>query len=93
MTEGEVSEDTLRLAADYAERALQINPYSAPYLDTAGWIYFKLGHIQLARDFIDRSLNINPNNPEVLMHMGDILEYLGKSNEAYIYYMRANKLK
>lgn len=93
MTEEEVSEDTLRLAAGYVERALAINPYSAPYLDTAGWIYFKLGHIQLARDFIDRSLEINPDNPEVLMHMGDILEYLGKSNEAYIYYMRANKLR
>jgi len=93
LTEGEVSEDTLRLAADYVERALTINPDSAPYLDTAGWIYFKLGHVQLARDFIDRSLSINPENAEVLMHMGDVLEYLGKSNEAYIYYMRADGLK
>jgi len=93
LTEGDVSEDTLRHAAEYVERALAINPDSAPYLDTAGWIYFKLGHVQLARDFIDRSLNINPENPEVLMHMGDVLEYLGKSNEAYIYYMRADGLK
>lgn len=93
LTEGEVSEDTLRHAAGFVERALVINPNNAPYLDTAGWIYFKLGHIQLAREFIDRSLNINPDNPEVLMHMGDVLEYLGKSNEAYIYYMRAGKLR
>ncbi len=92
LSEGEVGEDTLRHAAEYVERALMINPDNAPYLDTAGWIYFKLGHIQLARDFIDRSLSINPDNPEVLMHMGDVLEYLGKSNEAYIYYMRAEKL-
>ena len=93
LTEGEVSEDTLRFAADLVERALVINPDNAPYLDTAGWIYFKLGHIQLAREFIDRSLSINPDNPEVLMHMGDILEYLGKSNEAYVYYLRAGKLR
>lgn len=93
LTEGDVSEDTLRHAAEYVEQALLINPDSAPYLDTAGWIYFKLGHAQLARDFIDRSLTINPDNPEVLMHMGDVLEYLGKSNEAYIYYMRAGKLR
>ena len=93
LTEGDVSEDTLRHAAEYVERALQINPDNAPYLDTAGWIYFKLGHVQLARDFIDRSLLINPENAEVLMHMGDVLEYLGKSNEAYIYYMRAGKYK
>ncbi len=93
LTEGEVSEDTLRHAAEFVERALLINPDSAPYLDTAGWIYFKLGHVQLAREFIDRSLNINPDNPEVLMHMGDVLEYLGKSNEAYVYYLRADQLK
>lgn len=93
LTEGEVSEDTLRHAAEYVERALLISPDNAPYLDTAGWIYFKLGHVQLAREFIDRSLIINPDNPEVLMHMGDVLEYLGKSNEAYIYYLRANQLK
>ncbi len=93
ITEGEVSEDTLRHAADFVERALLVHPDHAPYLDTAGWIYFKLGHIQLARELIDRSLTINPDNAEVLMHMGDVLEYLGKSNEAYIYYMRADRLK
>ncbi len=93
LTEGDVSEDTLRHAAEFVEKALLIVPDNAPYLDTAGWIYFKLGHVQLAREFIDRSLNINPDNPEVLMHMGDVLEYLGKSNEAYIYYMRADKYK
>ncbi|NQV29775.1 MAG: tetratricopeptide repeat protein [Candidatus Marinimicrobia bacterium] len=93
LTEGEVGEDILRHAAEYAERALTINPDNAPYLDTAGWIYFKLGHVQLAREFIDRSLSINPENAEVLMHMGDVLEYLGKSNEAYIYYQRADQLE
>ncbi len=93
ITQGEVSVDTLRMAAEFVERALVINPHNAPYLDTAGWIYFKLGHVQLAREFIDRSLEINPENAEVLMHMGDVLEYLGKSNEAYIYYMRADKYK
>lgn len=93
ITEGDVSEDTLRHAAEFVERALLIKPDNAPYLDTAGWIYFKLGHVQLAREFIDRSLSINPDNSEVLMHMGDVLEYLGKSNEAYIYYQRADKLK
>lgn len=93
ITEGDVSEDTLRHAAEFVERALAIQPANAPYLDTAGWIYFKLGHVQLAREFIDRSLSINPDNAEVLMHMGDVLEYLGKSNEAYIYYMRADKLR
>ncbi|MBT4129468.1 MAG: tetratricopeptide repeat protein [Candidatus Marinimicrobia bacterium] len=93
ITEGDVSEDTLRHAATFVERALLINPDHAPYLDTAGWIYFKLGHVQLARELIDRSLSINPENAEVLMHMGDVLEYLGKSNEAYIYYMRADKLR
>ncbi len=93
ISEGEVSEDTLLHAAEFAERALIISPDHAPYLDTAGWIYFKLGHVQLARDFIDRSLTINPDNAEVLMHMGDVLEYLGKSNEAYIYYMRADRLR
>ncbi|NQV51491.1 MAG: tetratricopeptide repeat protein [Candidatus Marinimicrobia bacterium] len=93
LAEGEVSEEILRHAVEYVERALNVSPDNAPYLDTAGWIYFKLGHVQLAREFIDRSLSINPENAEVLMHMGDVLEYLGKSNEAYIYYQRADQLE
>lgn len=86
-------EAVLRQASDMVQRALAINPQSAPYLDTAGWIYFKLGHIQLAREFIQRSLEIEPENAEVLRHMGNILEFLGKSNEAYVYYLRADKLE
>ena len=93
LAEQSSDEGVLREAGDMVERALSINPQSAPYLDTAGWIYFKLGHIQLAREFIQRSLEIEPDNVEVLRHMGQILEFMGKSNEAYVYYLRADKLE
>jgi tetratricopeptide (TPR) repeat protein len=38
-----------------AEKALALDPANAAYLDTAGWIYFKLGDIDRALEFLKKA--------------------------------------
>ena len=76
------SVDDLNFALELAENAISIEPDNAAFLDTIGWIYFKLGTYRKAEEFIEKSLSINDNNPVILEHLGDIYLKLNKSAEA-----------
>ena len=76
------SVDDLNFALELAENAISIEPDNAAFLDTIGWIYFKLGTYRKAKEFIEKSLSINDNNPVILEHLGDIYLKLNKSAEA-----------
>jgi tetratricopeptide (TPR) repeat protein len=79
----------LEKARDMAERALEAAPDNASYLDTAGWIYYRLGDYRKARELVGKSLEISPDSAEVLEHMGDIMDKLGDKNAAVSYWKRA----
>ena len=76
------SVDDLNFALELAENAISIEPDNAAFLDTIGWIYFKLGTYRKAEEFIEKSISINDNNPVILEHLGDIYLKLNKSAEA-----------
>jgi Tfp pilus assembly protein PilF len=69
--------------------SLQIEPNSASYLDTYGWILYQKKEYQKAKNYIEQSLTISPNSGEVLEHYGDILYQLGEKTEAIKYWNRA----
>lgn len=54
----------------------------AAYLDTVGWVYFKLGDNDRARRFIRASIDTGEASAEVLEHLGDVYEALGNLEEA-----------
>jgi tetratricopeptide (TPR) repeat protein len=60
--------------------SLEIEPDNASYLDTIGWIYFKMKNYKQAKKFIEMSLKINPNSAVVMEHLGDI--YFGMEDYA-----------
>ena len=76
------SVDDLNFALELAENAISIEPDNAAFLDTIGWIYFKLGTYRKAEEILEKSLSINDNNPVILEHLGDIYLKLNKSAEA-----------
>lgn len=82
----------LEKALSMAERALKTDENSASYLDTIGWIHFKMGNYQKAKQFLARSLEENPESAEVLEHMGDVLEKLN-DKQAVEYWKRALELE
>ncbi len=62
--------------------SLQLEPNSASYLDTYGWILYQKKDYQKAKSYIEQSLKISPKSGEVLDHYGDILYQLGEKENA-----------
>ena len=79
----------LNKALIMAKKAIMLEPKNASYLDTIGWIYFKLNQIEKAKEYLESSLEISKDNSVVLEHLGDVLMKDNKQKEAINYYKRA----
>lgn len=55
------------------KKAVDINPDSPAYLDSLGWVYYKLGLLKEAKTFIKRALEKNSDNEEIKSHYQQIL--------------------
>ncbi|OGB67433.1 MAG: hypothetical protein A2Y94_10425 [Caldithrix sp. RBG_13_44_9] len=76
-------------ALELVTRALEIDPENGAYLDTKGWIYYKLGDYPRALEFIQKALNSREESSEVLEHMGDVYLKLDQPDQAKIYWQKA----
>ena len=85
-------DERIELAKKYSHNAIELAPDQAAYLDTYGWILFKMGNTNEAHKYIEKSLEIDNENAEVLKHMGDILIKMKKYTEAIEYYHKALSL-
>ena len=77
------------LALELSKSAIKISPKSAPYLDTIGWIYFKMNKYDKALDYIKESLNLDENNPTIREHFEQIIK--AKAELEYSEKQRAKK--
>lgn len=87
-----VRETNLERAKELALRAIELAPENAAYLDTVGWVYFKLGDYDRARRFIRASIDTGEASAEVLEHLGDVYEALGNLDEAKKWWKQALEL-
>jgi tetratricopeptide (TPR) repeat protein len=81
--------EKVELSKKYSRRAIELAPDQAAYLDTYGWILFKMGDTKKAHKYINKSLEIDNENAEVLEHMGDILVKMNKKTQAKEFYQKA----
>ena len=76
----------LQRALEMAKRAIELDPRNSAYLDTMGWVYFKLGDYRKAEEFVRKALSERTKadgSPETLEeHLGDIYEKLGDTSKA-----------
>ena len=79
-------------ALTLAEKAIQLSPNTSAYLDTVGWIYFKLGNFEKAKEFIAQSIVYDGSSAVVLEHYGDVLVALEEKDEALVFYKKAFEL-
>jgi len=79
----------LNKALAMATKAIELEPKNAAYLDTIGWIYYKMNNIEKALSFIRRSVELENDNAVVLEHLGDVLIANNQLEEAIIYYLKA----
>lgn len=82
---GEDLEYALRLS----KKAIEISPQTSAYLDTIGWIYYKLSDLEKAKEFISKAILYDDTSAVILEHYGDILMDLNEESEALIFYQKA----
>lgn len=81
--------ENLERAKELALKAIEVAPENSAYLDTVGWVYFKLQDYDRARRFIKASIDTGTASAEVLEHLGDVYEKLGQPNEAQKWWKQA----
>ncbi len=83
------NDTNLDQALNFIRRALELEPNSAAYRDTLGWIYFKQGRLEDALKEIHQADLIMENDAEILLHLGDVYFALDKTDQAVIYWKRS----
>ena len=78
-------EDALAMA----KRAVEIDRENASYLDTLGWIHFKMEHFNEARDLIGQALALDDPTVTLYDHYGDVHARLGEWETARSYWRKA----
>ena len=76
-------------ALEMAKKAIEIEPENPSYLDTIGWVYFKLRDFKKAKKYISQSVELNDKNAIVLEHLGDVLMETNDTDEAVELYKKA----
>ena len=79
----------LELALEMSLIANTIEPKSAPYLDTLGWIYYNLEQYEKALEYVQQSYSLDSDNPVIVEHLADILKATNQISKANLIYMQA----
>ena len=76
--------ENLDLALELSLTAIRLSPQSAAYLDTAGWIYYKMKQFDKAVKYIEESLEIDSSNITIQQHLNEIINYRTELNQSKI---------
>lgn len=72
----------LNKAQELIGKAIKEDPNNANFLDTNGWILFKLGENDAALEYIKKSISLDSTNYESFLHLGDIYFEIGDIDSA-----------
>lgn len=63
----------LEEAVRECEKALQLIPEYASYLDSLGWAYYKKNDFEKAKKYLSLALEKDPDSPEIRKHFKDVI--------------------
>lgn len=63
----------LNEALTMIQKAVDMEPHNAAFLDSLGWVYYRLNRLEEAEDYLRRSLERGSRDPTVHDHLGDVL--------------------
>lgn len=85
-----LEERDLERALTMSSRVVALTDNNPTYLDTHGWVLFKLGRLDEAKKVLQKAVALDgQKSPELMVHYGDILHELGEQFMAEIYWRRA----
>jgi tetratricopeptide (TPR) repeat protein len=69
-------------ALQMINKAIEEEPNNGAYLDSLGWVYFRLGRLPEAEESLRKALQFTPRDATVRDHMGEVLMKESKVKEA-----------
>jgi tetratricopeptide (TPR) repeat protein len=82
----------LEEARGMIERAVRAEPQNASFLDSLGWVYYKLGKLKEAERYLSDAARRNPTSATIQEHLGDLFKKLGQQEKAQAYWRKALSL-
>jgi tetratricopeptide (TPR) repeat protein len=79
----------LEEALGYIRRALVVDPQNGAYLDSLGWVYFKMGKLELAEENLRKASDRISNDPTVHDHLADVYQKTGRLKMAVAHWERS----
>jgi tetratricopeptide (TPR) repeat protein len=83
--------ENLERAEQMAQTAVEMEPTNSSYLDTYGWVLFKMGKYEDAKTWIEKAIAAGEESAVVLEHYGDVMWKLDDKKEAVKYWEKAQK--
>jgi len=84
--------EQLNQAINMSKKSLNIEPNNPTYLDTYGWIQYKLGNYEEAEKYLLEALNYDETNYELYEHLGFLYLKLNNSEKALEYFTKSLEL-
>ena len=72
----------LEEAIKLIEQAVRLRPRSGYFIDSLGWVHYKLGNYDLAVDFLEKATILEPMDAVITGHLGDAYWKTGRYDEA-----------
>lgn len=82
---GERLDDALKMV----QVAVDADSDNTSYLDTIGWVYYKLGNYSEAKNYLEKAIEIGGEKSVMLDHLGDIMFKLGEIQKARTLWQKA----
>jgi tetratricopeptide (TPR) repeat protein len=79
----------LEESLNYIKQAVSLDPTNGAYLDSLGWVYFKLGKYDLAEETLTKASLRMGSDPTVQDHLGDLYQKTGRLKLAAAHWERA----
>src|SRR5208283_222329 len=79
----------LEEALGYIRRSIALDPQNGAYLDSLGWVYYRLGDYDLAEENLRRASERIGNDPTVHEHLGELYQKTGRLKLATMHFERA----
>jgi tetratricopeptide (TPR) repeat protein len=76
-------------ALTMVQTAVENDPINGAYLDSLGWVYYRLDKVELAERFLKRALLFAASDPTIHEHLGDVYEKTGRVAEALAEYEKS----
>jgi len=85
--------ENLGEAQKLIEKAVALEPDNGAYVDSLGWVYYRLGHFEQARTTLERATRLETADGTVQEHLGDVYGAMGQRDRAGEAYRRAIALE